>query len=67
MNSQEEKKWYENEESGNGSGDETRRDGQAATSDSVMDGLMENAWFPAIYADQFGTSGNGLVPDFPEV
>ncbi len=65
MNDQEKKKWYENE--GNESGTETRRDGQEATSDSVLDGLMDNAWFPAIYADQFGSSGTGLVPDFPEV
>ena len=39
MNDQEKKKWYENE--GNESGTETRRDGQEATSDSVLDGLME--------------------------
>ena len=40
--------------------EQARRDGQTATSENVYENLAENAWFPALYADDFG-------PDFPEV
>lgn len=62
MDNEKEKRYEGEENSG-----EPRKDGQAATNESVMDGLMENAWFPAVYADQFGTTTNGLVPDFPDL
>lgn len=35
-----------------GTASEARMDGQAATSENVYDSLAQNAWFPALYADE---------------
>ncbi len=45
--------------------DGERKDGQAATNESVFDNLADDAWFPALYASQFMNDGFG--PDMPEV
>ena len=38
---------------------------QTATSENVYENLAENAWFPALYADEVLMDDFG--PDFPEV
>ena len=45
--------------------EQARRDGQTATSENVYENLAENAWFPALYADEVLMDDFG--PDFPEV
>lgn len=45
--------------------EQARRDGQTATSENVYESLAENAWFPALYADEVLMDDFG--PDFPEV
>ena len=45
--------------------EQTRRDGQTATNENVYENLAENAWFPALYADEVLMDDFG--PDFPEV
>ena len=45
--------------------EQARRDGQTATRENVYENLAENAWFPALYADEVLMDDFG--PDFPEV
>ena len=55
----------QNRHGAHGHVEQARRDGQTATSENVYESLAENAWFPALYADEVLMDDFG--PDFPEV